>query len=474
MAGWKPIGSIYDTIRKRWFGPGDVFHKGDWLPRLYAREFEHTNEEPNVPEQGSIPTPPPPSSGGADPRVDQLLRDVAELKAAPPGSGQDPRVEGLLDRVATVEGKAARNAEGLVSARQVASEAKAVADGLASGVEQAAAKAQAATEAASAATAKATQVVDAANQAKLKAEDAAAKAGQAEAAAAQAGNKAEAASVNAMSAAQGVQGLQGKVQAAEAAAGRAEAKAGEAESTAMSARSTAATATTVANLAKRVTDKLSPLGLDETYQETRANARLAKEAADNAQIIAQGVGNKVQSLEAWKGQMPDASSVSDAIAKIDNYPDAALVDEVNQKVLSFPDGSELHSMVSEFRRMPEASEIDKVVRAVVEGLPPKVVETRRLKDNEVLDLSDRPGVNFVINRSDRAVAMYGKQRESGPERTYQIMPRASVALVSDGNGDCHMFGTQFKSDYIKGPVRFSLVQAEGPVLLTAIGTATTH
>lgn len=431
MAGWKPIGSIYDTIRKRWFGPGDIFAKGDWLPRLYAREFEHTDDAPNVDEQSSIPTPPP--SGGADPRVDQLLRDVAELKAGPPGGGQDPRVESLLDRVSTVEGKVTRNGEGLVSARQVASEAKAVADGLASGVEQASAKAQAATEAATAATAKATQVGDEANQAKLKAEDAVAKAAQAATQASEASNTAQAASLNAMSASQSLQGLQTKVSAVEATAGRAEQKAGQAESKSISAQNAARQAAWVASEAKKVTDKVAPLNLDTTYTQVRMDATLAKQEADNAKIIAQGVGGKVQALEVWKQGIPEGQGLQEAVRKIGLL------------------GSE--------------QQISALVSSLVNGMGWTMKQKKKIGHGQELLPGDIKGVFVLLNPDPRNVAELEGQRTFYGAGPVLRVPAGNnpVVLIGSGNGTVQVLGSHDgKMSSFNAPLT---LKTQGPELL---------
>lgn len=281
MAVSSPKVPVFCIVRGRWYQTTDLFDNRDWLVKTYADWFVAGSGSATVPLVESGPKPPTAGggsgSGGADPRVDGLIARIVALETSGGGGGADPRVDGLIARVGEVEAAAGKATEK---------------------AEKAAVTASTAVSEAGNAKAAAEQATVAAGQAKLKADEVSGELGT----------------------------VRSQVGSAEAKATAAESKAVEAANTAQQAQLSVISADQTAKAAKAVTDNLERLGVPNTYTTLQTTVRLAKQSADNAEIIAQGVGNKVSDLETWKGRLPDSASISGAVTKIDGYPDAARVE----------------------------------------------------------------------------------------------------------------------------------------------------
>lgn len=246
MAVSSPKVPVFCIVRGRWYRTTDLFDNRDWLVKTYKDWFVPGAGSATVPLVESGPKPPNTGGGGgpvSDPRVDGLIARIVALETAG-GGGADPRVDGLIARVGEVETAAGKATE----------------------------KAEKAAVAASAAASEA-------GNAKTTAEQASVTAGQAK-------SKADEVSV-------ALGAVKSQAGSAEAKATAAETKAVGATNTARQAYFSATSASQTANAAKSITDRLATLDLPGTYPKMQTDVQLAKQNADNAQIIATGVSRKV-------------------------------------------------------------------------------------------------------------------------------------------------------------------------------------
>lgn len=296
MAVSSPKVPVFCIVRGRWYQTTDLFDNRDWLVKTYADWFVAGSGSATVPLVESGPKPPTAGggsgSGGADPRVDGLIARIVALETAG-GGGADPRVDGLIARVGEVEaaaGKATEKAEkAAVTASTAASEA---------------------------------------GNAKAAAEQAAVTAGQAK-------SKADEVSGE-------LAPLLTQVGAAEAKATAAESKAVEAANTAQQAQLLVISSDQTAKAAKAVTDNLERLRVPDTYTTLQTTVRLAKQSADNAEIIANGVSRKVdqaeQKVEAISRRVEDLESTSTGQSSVELDLRASVRSGTTYDLNELPDG----------------------------------------------------------------------------------------------------------------------------------------
>lgn len=269
MAVSSPKVPVFCIVRGRWYQTTDLFDNRDWLVKTYADWFVAGSGSATVPLVESGPKPPTTGgggSGGADPRVDGLIARIVALETAG-GSGADPRVDGLIARVGEVEAAAGKATEKAEKAAVTASTAASEAGNANAAAEQAAVTA---------------------GQAKSKAEEVSGELGT----------------------------VRSQAGSAEAKATAAESKAVEAANTAQQAQLSVISADQTAKAAKAVTDNLERLGVPNTYTTLQTTVRLAKQSADNAEIIANGVSRKLEAIEEWKTEMPASSELAEISAKL--------------------------------------------------------------------------------------------------------------------------------------------------------------
>lgn len=295
MAVSSPKVPVFCIVRGRWYQTTDLFDNRDWLVKTYADWFVAGSGSATVPLVESGPKPPTAGGGGggggADPRVDGLVARIVALETS--GGGADPRVDGLIARVGEVEAAAGK-----------------------------------ATEKAEKATVTASTAASEAGNAKAAAEQAAVAAGQAK-------SKAEEVSGE-------LAPLLTQVGSAEAKATAAESKAVEAANTAQQAQLSVISADQTAKAAKAVTDNLERLGVPNTYTTLQTTVRLAKQSADNAEIIANGVSRKVdgaeQKVEAISRRVEDLESTSTGQSSLELDLRASVRSGTTYDLNELPDG----------------------------------------------------------------------------------------------------------------------------------------
>lgn len=279
MAFSSPKVPVFCIVRGRWYATTDVFEDRDWLVKTYTDWFVPSSGPATVP---LVETPVlPPAGGGSpgkDPRVDELIARIVALETGggPGGQAKDPRVDGLLARLSSVEGVANAAKQSSEHALGKANDASALAGNAKSAAEQASVtsseaknKAQSASDAVAQLSGKVAAVEAKASSAEGKATEAESKASSAEAKASSATEKADAA----------------------------DRKSAEAVNVAQQNGATAVAADQKATEAKSVTDQLTRLNVANTYPQLQTTVRIARQKADNAEIIASGVSGKVENAE---------------------------------------------------------------------------------------------------------------------------------------------------------------------------------